>query len=276
MRSFCTSWSQSSWAPRLVENAFLQVALDVDVEEARDAADRHRRAVGLLDRAEIGEIGPLQRFLRIRGGLRDVAAVELRHRGEVLERANLLGQFLAHADDLVGRPHVVDLRALRVLGFEQAIDAVERDAAIVADDAAAAVGIGKAGDDAGPAAVHDFRRIGVEHAVIVGFAVLREGFVHCRIRLEAGGLQARLDHPQPAVREDRPLERLIGLKSDDDFVVAIDIARPCAPAASRASSHRLQARPSSVLPRSTAAVSPRPPWCAAMGPPGSPRRRCRA
>ena len=58
------------------------------------------------------------------GGLGDVVVVELRHRGEVLERAHLLGEFLAHADDLVGRPHVVDLRAFRALYFEQAINSV--------------------------------------------------------------------------------------------------------------------------------------------------------
>ena len=77
--------------PRFVENAVLQVALDVDVQEARDAADRHRRAVGFLDRAEIGEISPLERFLRIRSRLRYVVTVELCHRGQILERAHLLG-----------------------------------------------------------------------------------------------------------------------------------------------------------------------------------------
>ena len=55
---------------RFVERTFLQVALDIDIEEARDASDRHCRAVGFLDRAQIGEISPLEGFLRIRGGLR--------------------------------------------------------------------------------------------------------------------------------------------------------------------------------------------------------------
>ena len=54
-----------------------------------------------------------------------------------------------------------------LLGLDQPVDAVERDAAIVADDAAAAVGVGQTGDDAGLAALHDLGRIGVEHAVVV-------------------------------------------------------------------------------------------------------------
>ena len=76
----------------------------------------------------------------------------------------------------------------------------------------------------GPSAIHDFRRICVEHAVIVGFPIFREGLVHRRIGFEARGLQAGLDHAQAAEREDRPLERLVGLKTDNDLVLAIDIA----------------------------------------------------
>ena len=71
---------------------------------------------------------------------------------------------------------------------------------------------------------HDLRRIGVEHTVVVRLAILGEGLMDLRIGLEAGRLQSSLDHPQSAIWEDRALERLIGLQSDDDFVVAVDIA----------------------------------------------------
>ena len=76
--------------PRFVQNAVLQIALDKDVQESRDAADRHRRAVGFLDRTEIGKVSPLERFLRVGSGLRYVVTIELCHRGQVLERAHLL------------------------------------------------------------------------------------------------------------------------------------------------------------------------------------------
>ena len=224
MRSFWTSWSQSSWAPASSSRPSGQIAFDVDIEEGRDAADRHRRAIGLLDGAEIGEIGPLHRFLGVGRRAADVAVVELRHRHEVFERPHLLGEFFALANDLVGRPHVVDLGALGFLDLEQAIDAVERDTAVVADDAAAAVGVGQAGNDAGPAALHDFRRVGVEHAVIVGLAVLGEGLVHLRVGRKAGRLQPGLDHAQSAVRKDGALERFVGLQPDDHLVVLVDIA----------------------------------------------------
>ena len=210
--------------PRLVQNAGLEVALDVDVQEGRDAPDRHRRAVGFLDRAEIGEVRPLECFLRIRSGLRYVETVEFCHRGEVLESTHLLRQFLAQPDDFVGRPHIVDLRAFLALGLKQPIHAVKRHAPVIADDATASVGIRKPGDDPGPSAIHDFGRIRIEHAVIVRFSVFRESFVHERIGFESRGLDACLDHPQSAVGENRPLERLVRLKAYDDFIFAIDIA----------------------------------------------------
>jgi hypothetical protein len=58
----------------------------------------------------------------------------------------------------------------------------------------------------------------------VGFPVLRKGLMHLRIGFDARRLEAGLDHPQTAERKDRPLERFVGLQSDDHFVVAVDIS----------------------------------------------------
>ena len=166
----------------------------------------------------------MERFAGIGCGLSDVTAIALCHCCEVLERAHLLGKLFAQADDVVRRPHVVDLRTLLALDLTEAIGAVKRHAAVVADDAASAIGVRKAGDDAGPAAIHDLRRVGVEYAVIVRFAVLGEGLMDLGIGLEPRGFQARFHHAQAAVWKDRPLERLVRLQADDDFVVAIDVS----------------------------------------------------
>ena len=138
-------------------------------------------------------------------------AVKFCHRSQIPERAHLLREFLAHPDDFIGRPHIVDLRPFRALGLKQPIHPVKRHSSIVADDAAAPVGIGKPGDDSGPAATHDFGRIRIEHAVIVRFSVSRESLMHERIGFESRGFDTCLDHPQSAIGENRPLERLIGL-----------------------------------------------------------------
>ena len=55
-------------------------------------------------------------------------------------------------------------------------------------------------------------------------AILRERFVDLWIGRKARRLEAGFDHPESAEREDRPLERLVGLQADDHLVVAIDVA----------------------------------------------------
>ncbi|MPM85966.1 hypothetical protein SDC9_133049 [bioreactor metagenome] len=50
----------------LVKQPARDITFKIDIEEGRDAADGHRRAVLLLDRAEIGEIEPLHRLARVR------------------------------------------------------------------------------------------------------------------------------------------------------------------------------------------------------------------
>ena len=54
---------------RLGERAAREVALDIDIEEGRDAPDAHRCAVLRLDRCEIGEVEPLHRLTCVFCGL---------------------------------------------------------------------------------------------------------------------------------------------------------------------------------------------------------------
>ena len=122
------------------------------------------------------------------------------------------------------RPHLVDLRALLPLDLKEAVGAVQRDTTVIADDAAAAVGVRESGDDARLAAPHDFRRVGVEDAVVVGLAPMREGLMHGRVGGEAGSRQPGLHHAQPAGGEDRALEGLVGLQANNHLVLTVDIA----------------------------------------------------
>ena len=206
---------------RLRQRAFAKVALEVDVPERRQAPGRHRRAVLLLDGGEIAEVGPLHRLARVGRRPGDVVAVARRHLLQLLERPDLLGQLLAQADHVLGRMAVVQLRLLALLVGDEEVDAVERDPAVVADDAAAAVGIRQAGDDARRPRLPDVRRVGVEDAVVVRLAVLGEDLADALVRLVAVGLEARRDHAPAAERHDRALERRVGLQADDE------LAAPC-------------------------------------------------
>ena len=57
----------------------------------------------------------------------------------------------------------------------------------------------------------------------MGFAILAECFHHGRIGLVAVSLQCIQDQPEPPIRHDGALQRRVGLKTDNDFILAIDV-----------------------------------------------------
>ena len=86
----------------LGDDAGSEVALEIDVEKRRGTAKRHRGAVLLFYAREVAEVQPLHRFLRGRSRTRDVEAVAFGHLAQLFQRADLLGQLLAIANDVVG------------------------------------------------------------------------------------------------------------------------------------------------------------------------------
>ena len=199
----------------LVDLAGLEVTLDVDVQERGDAADGHGGAVLGLDGAEVAEVQPLDGLLRVGRGLRDVVAVDLGHLLEALQGVDLVGDLLALADDGVGHGAVAAVEKVGLLACDQAVDAVEGDSTVVADDAAAAVGVGQAGDDVGVAGGAHLGGVRVEDALVVGLVVLVEDLVVLVVDVEAVVLGGLLRHLDAAVGHEGTLQRLVGLQADD-------------------------------------------------------------
>ena len=107
--------------------------------------------------------------------------------------------------------------------LDQPVHAVQSRAAVVADDAAAAIRVRQAGDDVGLAGGQDVGGVGVEDALVVRLAVLREGLVHLGRHRVAVHRQRGLDHTQAAVGHDRPLQRRVGLQTHDELAVLVDV-----------------------------------------------------
>ena len=105
---------------------------------------------------------------------------------------------------------------------EQEIHAVQRHAAVIADDASASVGIRKTGDDTRVTGTLHLVSIDFKHAVVVRLAVFKDMFDR-RIHLSAVGFEFGVDETDPAERHDRALERGVGLQTDDLFEILIDI-----------------------------------------------------
>ena len=131
----------------LGESALLDVALDEDIEERRDTAERHCCAVLILNRAKISEVDELNGLASILRRASYVEAVVGTHLHEILQGSNLLRCLLALLDALLC--HFLNVETIKVTFalIYQIINSVESNTTIVADDSATTVGIRKTSDN---------------------------------------------------------------------------------------------------------------------------------
>ena len=123
----------------------------------------------------------------------------------------------------MGIHHVIG-QAVEVilLGLNQKISAVQSHPAIVTDNTAAAVSIRQAGDDVAVTGLLDVGGIDVKHTVVVGLAIL-EDLLHLGVHLAAVGFQRLSHHTDAAKGHNGALQGSIGLQTNDDFLVFVDI-----------------------------------------------------
>ena len=100
---------------------------------------------------------------------------------------DLFGDLFTVPDDVLGRHARSQLRLIHLFRADQTVDAVEGDAAVVTDDAAASVGVGQSGDDVRGTGPADSVRVDIENALVVGLAVVGEDLLHKRVDLVAVG-----------------------------------------------------------------------------------------
>ena len=199
----------------LGQGAVVEVALDVDIQEGGHAADRHSRAVLGLDGGQIAEVEPLDSLLGVGSRLGDVEAVGGSHLLHALEGRDLHGDLLALADDLLGHGAVTAVGKVILLGLDEVVDAVQCHTAVVADNAAAAVGVGQTGDDMAVAGLLHLGGVGIKHSLIVGAGVVGKDLVQLGAGLVAVGGAGLLCHLDAAVGHEGALEGLIRLQTDD-------------------------------------------------------------
>ena len=119
---------------------------------------------------------------------------------------------------------VLQRMELGQLVLHQEVDAVESNAAIVADNAAAAVGVRQTGQHARFTAAQNILGIDVEHALVMGFTVFGEDFFQRRVQLTAVNLTGAFHHFDAAERDNGAFQRSFSLQADDFFQRFIDIA----------------------------------------------------
>ena len=206
------------------DEALLQVALDVDVEEGTHTSQRHGCTVLVLHGTQVAEVGPLDGFAGIGGRTGDIEAVGGTHAFKLLQGLNLLGDFLAAAHDFLGEFLYVDTLVVALLLFNQVGGAIEGDAPVVTDDAAAAVCIRKSGDDMCMACSLDVIIIGAKYAFVMRLAVFGEDGLGVLVQFVSVCLQCTFHHADAALGEDASFQGCIGLQTHNHLVVLVNIS----------------------------------------------------
>ena len=220
----------------LVERSARYIAFKIYIKEGRDAPERHSRAVLLLYRAEVGEVEPLHRFARARGGTGNVVSVKRRHLFELAEKIYLLVKLFEETYLVLEHDAGIGDRGLvLLLLFNEPVDAVERGAAVVAYYAPASVRVRQPRDDTAVARRLYLVAVHAKDAVVVRRPVLELALYFIGESV-AVGLARLARHRYAAERIHPAAQRPVRLEADDYLRSFVDIAR----AVVRQRSHRLR------------------------------------
>ena len=130
----------------LCDKASVQISLDIDVQKGGSTAKTHSGAILLLDSCQIAEVEPLDGLLCVLCRLADVKSVDVSQFFQLAQGPDLLGQLFPQADVVAGH---ADQGGGELLLFvlNEPVCSIQGYPAVVADDAASAVGVRKTGDD---------------------------------------------------------------------------------------------------------------------------------
>ncbi|MNH15575.1 hypothetical protein D3C79_751900 [compost metagenome] len=167
----------------------LDIALNEHVQEGRYAAEGHGCTVLGFHRGQVAEVGPLYGFLSGAGWARNVVAVFGGHFFNLSQGTVLFSNFFAQLDGhfqifAIFQTGLQRLELVQLVGHQE-VDTVQSNATVVTDDTATAIRIWQTGQHARLTAVQDVFGVNVEYALVVGFAVFGEHFLHLWVQFTA-------------------------------------------------------------------------------------------
>ena len=154
-----------------------------------------------------------------------------------MQGPDLLGDLLPQADHIVGHGAVAGIPVVPLLLLDQVVHAVEGYPAIVAHNAATAIGIGQTGDDVGVAGFLHLGGIGIKNRLVVGLVVVGEDFVQLGAGRVAIGGAGLLRHLYAAIGHEGTLQGLVGLQTHNLFQVLVGLADIAGAIGQRAGDH---------------------------------------
>ena len=208
--------------------ASFQVTFDVHIQEGGGTTEGHCSTVLRLNSSQVAEVSPLDSFLSVGSRTRDVVAVFRSHFFHLTQSAVLFSDFFAQTDSLFQVYAVFQISLQRSelcqFVFHQVVDTVQRNATVVTDDTATAIGIWQTGQNARFTAVQNVFGVNIEYALVVGFAVFGEDFFQHWVQLAVIRFAGTFNHFNTTKRDDCAFQWCFSLQTNDFLKGFVDIA----------------------------------------------------
>ena len=208
--------------------ARFDITFDVGIQEGGYATEGHCCAVLRFNRGQVAEVSPLDSFLSVGCRTRDIAAIFSSHFFDLTQCAVLFSNFFTQTDSgfQVYAVFQIGLQRdeLSVFVFHQVVDTVQRNATVVTDDTATAIGIWQTSQNTGFPAVQNVFGVNIEYALVVGFAVFGEDFFQHRVQFAIVRFAGTFNHFDAAKRNDRTFQRSFSLQTNNFLERFVDVA----------------------------------------------------
>ena len=208
--------------------ARFHITFDVSIQEGGYTTEGHCCTVLRLNSGQVAEVGPLDSFLSVGCRTRDIAAIFSRHFFDLTQRAMLFSDFFTQTDSRFQVYTVFQIRLqgnkLRVFVFHQEVDTVQRNATVVTDDTATAIGIWQTSQNARFTAVQNVFGVNIEYTLVVGFTVFGEDFFQHWVQLAVIRFAGTFNHFDTTERDDCAFQWCFSLQTNDFLKGFVDIA----------------------------------------------------
>ncbi|WLD33270.1 hypothetical protein QTN38_006170 [Enterobacter cloacae subsp. cloacae] len=204
-----------------------QVTFDVRVQEGGYTTEGHCCTVLRLNCGQVAEVGPLDSFLSVSCRTRDIAAIFSSHLFDLTQRTVLFSDLFTQTDSRFQVYAVFQIglqgNELRVFVFHQKVDTVQRNATVVTDDTATAVGIWQTSQNTGFTAVQNVFGVNIEYTLVVGFTVFGEDFFQHWVQLAVVRFAGTFNHFDTTERDNRTFQWCFSLQTNDFLKGFVDV-----------------------------------------------------
>ena len=172
----------------------LHIPFNIAIQEGRNTAHTHCRAVLSLDCCQIAKIQPLYGFFGSPRRAGDIIAINGCHFFHLIQRADLIRDLLPETE--IRSLHTVSCIAFKIILFllDQVINPIQCHSPVIAYDTPSSVSVRKSGDDFIVACFLHLRCIDIKHSLIMRLMIFSKYFMQLLAGLISVGCAGLLCH----------------------------------------------------------------------------------